>query len=389
MLKIRNIHIKGIGPIKDLELTFNPHFNIICGANGIGKTTILDCIAETFIGNEYNLRKNTSAENGEWITSFQDSQEEPVKSKVTRVTEERPSQNGDRANWNFTNDAKNVLYYKTNRSITYESLTSIIKDPELQEYQYYNLLRDGSNYREIKQWFVNRYVWSNVPGELSQVEIDNLDSAKKVFSLMAEGFSLDRVEHETNDIILNTPKGKIVFEQLSSGFISFAIIFLGLIKDIEYRFKNPHIRVSDFDGILIIDELDVHLHPELQAKVYQVLERLLPNAQIFTSTHSPHIIQVAKAHEIIPLVSTPDGNVKVNPIVNEQYGCQGWTIEEILTDVMGMADTRSHLYKEETQKFNDAINRDDKEAAKLAFDKLDKMLHPDNILREVMKVQLL
>ncbi|MDB5119788.1 MAG: hypothetical protein JWN56_1006 [Sphingobacteriales bacterium] len=38
----------GIGPIKNLELAFDNHFNIICGQNGIGKTTILDCLAQSF-----------------------------------------------------------------------------------------------------------------------------------------------------------------------------------------------------------------------------------------------------------------------------------------------------------------------------------------------------
>ena len=72
------------------------------------------------------------------------------------------------------------------------------------------------------------------------------------------------------DIILDTPKGKIVLEQLSSGYISYIIVLLGIIKDIEYRFKNPHICVRDFDGVLIVDEIDVHLHPELQSKIWQV-----------------------------------------------------------------------------------------------------------------------
>ena len=48
MLSVKNISISNIGPIETLNLSFNKHFNIICGQNGIGKTTILDCIAQFF-----------------------------------------------------------------------------------------------------------------------------------------------------------------------------------------------------------------------------------------------------------------------------------------------------------------------------------------------------
>lgn len=268
------------------------------------------------------------------------------------------------------------------------AVDAISKDPEQSNFDYANLLKNGSNYAEIKKWFINRFLWSGHPGELTEEQMSNLDAAKRVFEIMSDGFSFDKIDHETNDIVLNSPTGKIVFEQLSSGFISFAIILLGLIKDIEYRFKEPHIKVEDFDGILIIDEMDVHLHPELQARIYYALNQLFPKAQIFTSTHSPHVIQVAKPDEMIPLVRQENGSLVVNPIVNKEYGCQGWTIEEILNDVMGMQDTKSNKYMEELDKFNQALDADDAAQAHEAYDVLCKMLHPDNYLRKVLEIQM-
>lgn len=388
MLRINNINIQGIGPIKHLELQFDKHFNIICGSNGIGKTTILDCIAETFSGSGYKVRKNTNSATGNWTTTFLDDELHEEKRKSITIRNERPSEDDSGNYWDYTNESEKILYYRTERSISYQSLQSISRDPKYDEHSFRQQLINGTNYNEIKQWFVNRYVWSFAPDNLTEQERYNLDIAKESFSFMGEGFRFDKVEHETNDIIIDTPKGKIVFEQLSTGFISFAIVLLGLIKDIEYRFKEPHIRISEFDGVLIIDELDVHLHPELQARIYMALDKMFPMAQIFTSTHSPHIIQVAKPNEVIPLVTGDDGNVMVNPIVNKEYGCQGWTIEEILTDVMGMKDTRSEQYKKLSKEFTEALDRNDMDTAKEKYSILDKMLHPKNILREVMKVQL-
>ena len=135
--------------------------------------------------------------------------------------------------------------------------------------------------------------------------------------------------------------------------------------------------------------MDVHLHPELQARIYEALNRLFPKAQIFTSTHSPHVIQVAEPNEVIPLVADSEGNVKINPIVNTMYGCKGWTIEEILQDVMGMKDTRSALYKEYLEKFNSALQDDNMDTARSIYEKLNRMLHPDNVLRKVLEIQLI
>lgn len=386
MVKIDNIEINNIGPIRNLKLKFNPHFNIICGSNGIGKTTILECLAESFCGNKYTLRKNSCSESGKWTIGLWLNQS--FLTKTVEIDSARPNVKTEMDSWNFLDFSPYALYYKTNRTLGYTPIDAISKDPELNKYRCSEQLINGSNYAEIKKWFINRFLWSGHPGELSPEQMSNLEAAKQVFLMMSDGFSFDKIDHETNDIVLNSPTGKIVFEQLSSGFISFAIILLGLIKDIEYRFKEPHIKVEDFDGILIIDEMDVHLHPELQARIYSALDLLFPKAQIFTSTHSPHVIQVAKPEEMIPLVKQEDGTLVVNPIVNKEYGCQGWTIEEILNDVMGMHDTKSSLYKEELNKFNQALDADDAPRAHEAYDVLCKILHPDNYLRKVLEIQM-
>ena len=58
-MKIKSLVIDGIGGIQHLELSFIDGVNVICGANGIGKTTILNVIADAFGGNESSkLKRN-------------------------------------------------------------------------------------------------------------------------------------------------------------------------------------------------------------------------------------------------------------------------------------------------------------------------------------------
>ena len=97
---------------------------------------------------------------------------------------------------------------------------------------------------------------------------------------------------------------------------------------------------------------------------------------------------MASPNEIIPLTFDDANEVKLNKIINQEYGCQGWTVEEILTDVMGMTETRTSTYLEAIINFNQAIDNDDSEAANAQFVILDAMLHPENSLKKILKIQL-
>lgn len=385
MLRIKEISIQSIGPIMNLNLEFNDGMNIICGANGIGKTTILECIAQSFTYEGYTLKHNKFSEKGRFEIVCDNNGE--LKRLITHISGTRPYEREEQQ-YAGNEFSKDVIVFKTNRHLEYINVDAVRKDPIYNNtFDLSRMTLSGSKYKETKSWFINRFLWSKHENTLSPEQRSNYDLAIKVINSMAVGYSFSRVDHETNDIMLNTPSGEIVIEQLSEGLMAYIVVLLGLIKEIEYRFKTPRIFVQNFDGILLIDELDVHLHPSMQAKLYSILHEILPKAQIFTSTHSPHVIQVAKPHELIPLIRDDKGELRVNEVANREFGCQGWTIEEILTDVMGMSDLRHPLYKEELEKFNKAIDEENIEESENAFGILSKMLHPNNVVLQVLNVQ--
>ncbi|MDL0295845.1 AAA family ATPase, partial [Clostridioides difficile] len=155
-----------------------------------------------------------------------------------------------------------------------------------------------------------------------------------------------------------------------------------------YRFTKPYIEVKDFDGVILIDELDLHLHPEWQVKIVNALKVLLPKAQIIATTHSPNMIQTLSPDEIIPLTMDENGNVRKKDLELGEYGLQGWTIEEILTDVMGMKTTSSELYLDTMKKFDRAMDKENVDEIKKYYDILMKMLHPNSTLRTILKIQV-
>ena len=383
-LKVNSIDINGIGPIRHLGINFDPHFNVICGVNGVGKTTILDCIAQSFTLNRWGVRCNAAEQVGSWKLKFdfgdQQNQEFNHEMRCKYLNENMSNSFG------LHKYADSVLVFKVTRSMTYVVVDSIKKDPGFNSGDLGIRAAVGADYNEIKQWLVNRYLWSAQVDALEAAQISNLERAKKCFTDVNKDFKFKKIDPSNNDIIIDTPQGPIELEQLSSGYIAMLIVLLGIIKEVEYRFKDPKVKVEDFSGVLILDEMDVHLHPTMQAQMYLALKALLPNAQIITSTHSPHIIQVAKPAEIIPLVR--DGvDVRINPLVNQEYGCQGWTVEEILKDVMGMQESRTEEYRNLMAQFNHGIQVENANEVKNAFEKLDRMLHPESVLREVIKIQ--
>ena len=75
-------------------------------------------------------------------------------------------------------------------------------------------------------------------------------------------------------------------------------------------------------GIVVIDELDLSLHPTWQRRIVRILKELFPKVQFICATHSPFIIQSLEPGELIAL----------DTILDEEYS--GQSIEDIAEDIM-------------------------------------------------------
>ena len=81
------------------------------------------------------------------------------------------------------------------------------------------------------------------------------------------------------------------------------------IKEIEFRFKEQNVLAEEFDGIILIDEVEIHLHPEWQEKIISILRETFPCAQFIVTTHSPHVIQTAEPNQVIALQLQDDNDI--------------------------------------------------------------------------------
>lgn len=381
-MKIEKMTIDNINGIKHLDLTFNKGLNLICGENGVGKTTILRSIAHKFLYGEDNfIKKHYGTEKGNAEIYLYDNTS-PI---IYEIKNYLPS-----STFNSLSVSKEqthcILYFSPSRTIDYFKLNALppVETIEKDSLHSSKQLIHGVD-KDIKSWFVNRLIFSNIKDSLNDTQINNLNLSKKIFYLLDNNLSVKTAKPDF-EIVLHQNQNEIYFEMLSDGYKSCIFILLGIIKEVEYRF--PEKNAIDFDGIIMIDEIDIHLHPQWQAKLVKVLKETFPKAQIIATTHSPSVLQNAKAEEIIPLYKDENGDVQIKELHLGEYGLQGWTLEEIMKDVMGMESTKSDLYTETIRKFDMAMSNGDQNEILNNYEILKNLYHPLNPMLQLLEMQV-
>lgn len=383
-MKLQSINIENIGCIRSLSLeTLNPKMNVITGSNGVGKTTLLKSVCSILTSaSKVNLKRNALSDNGIISGTLNDG--EKIYECTQTIKAFTPK---DEVLGGGFGKGRQVIYLSDNREFEYKELSSVPKDFVHNDNHYTYGTLQGIDANKIKGWFVNRYLFSAHPTGLTKSQYDNFKLAQKAFSILDSTITFNRVDSHSLDIMLQTPSGQIYFEYLSSGFKSLIILVLGIIMEIEFRFGDQDIKVEDFDGIIIIDEIDVHLHPTWQTQILNILEKTFPKVQFFVSTHSPHVIQTLPPNQLIALEKVDDNIVHRDVPVNES-GYIGWTIEEILKDVMGMNNTNTDFFQNLWIRFTKAVESEDTIEAHKIGNQLLQILHPSNILKKVVELHL-
>lgn len=146
-------------------------------------------------------------------------------------------------------------------------------------------------------------------------------------------------------------------------------VFLGLIGDIARRLillndNSDHPLMGQ--GIVLIDEIELHLHPKWQKKIIQVLRECFPKIQFIVSTHSPQILGEVQGKQLRILKLQESGEVDVI-IPDQSYGL---TSSEILEELMG-EDGRNLNVKEKIEEIFKLIEQEELLNAEHEISKLE------------------
>lgn len=168
------------------------------------------------------------------------------------------------------------------------------------------------------------------------------------------------------------------YQATLSWMVDFCKKMFDRYPDSENPLKEP--------AVLLVDEIDLHLHPQWQRGIVKYLSDIFPATQFIVTTHSPFIIQSMEDVNLFTLNREGDHTV-VKHLGNRKF--IGWRIEEILSEIMGLEDNiQTDQYQTLINQFTEAVDDEDYKNAKSAYDGLIDILSPQSPERKLLDIQL-
>jgi energy-coupling factor transporter ATP-binding protein EcfA2 len=387
---LNEVELENIGVFQKLTLNLNQNWNVLLGNNGGGKSTLLLAIALGLCGDakeaaqagERLLRSGTTSGSiklrvGQDVYLTELSREQnKVRVKSRQLT---ALQTG---NWV-------VLGFPPLRGISSRdprgpsgqgSSTPVVED-------LLPLLTGGVDLRldDLKQWVVNV--------DAGSVKRDGVDSAQaernrqlrdSFFKLLVQltpgiNIKFDHVDTTSWRVIVDTDDGLISLDQISQGMSSI-LGWVGTMLQRMYEIHSQSPKPELESALILVDEIDAHLHPEWQQLLVPLLKEKFPKLQIIATTHSPLLVAGMKASEV--WVVSRDMDTKQVEVNHAPIEFEGMRADQILTSsVFGLTTTRSmdtkrdiDRYAELNGKSSSDLSEDEKtELGKLKA-KLNKIL---------------
>ena len=129
---------------------------------------------------------------------------------------------------------------------------------------------------------------------------------------------------------ISTPSGVLPLDVLSQGTQSVIQCVAHLTIGHAAYYDFP-VDLEEKPGVLLIDEIDAHLHPSWQRRIIPTLIRHFPRLQIFCSTHSPLMLAGLEAGQVQLLRRGEDGKVSVS---TNESDIAGWSADDILRNFL-------------------------------------------------------
>ncbi|MGL5067770.1 MAG: AAA family ATPase [Sarcina sp.] len=403
---LKKISIENFKSIENLEINLESGFNLIIGNNGVGKTSILEAISvgiSGFIGgidgvnNEnftideircetellgqgsYNIKYRTPVkvecmvelrnEEYTWIR-----QKKSIKASRTTV---EPRDICKKAT-ELSDDSSQVLPVLNYQSVS--RMWAQKKEKIKNEFDTKNFSRNIGYIDCLAQESNNKLLlnWCRKMEQISWQEDKKIAEYEVVKNTVAQFMSIMNESHiskvfydkKREELIYIDENEVLPIRLLSAGYQS----LIWMVFEISYRMSvlNPNLLENtnkETDGVVLIDELDLHLHPKWQWKVVAALQSVFPKIQFIATTHSPIIISSCKDERVISL--------KENSTVTYNKSLYGIGINDVLSEYQGSNSIASGI-KKMLEDFYFSMEQNEYSNAKSVLEKLINELGDDN-----------
>ena len=202
---------------------------------------------------------------------------------------------------------------------------------------------DANVYAAVSMKLTGQAYEKDIPVLIDQVisEIGEGFNVEMGVGIFADDPEADSREWRAGQGKFASLDGELTFPELSHGTRSvFAWVSQFVLGMARHHEADKYGDWKMGTGILIIDEIDAHLHPSWQRRIMPTLQRHFPNVQIFASTHSPMMVAGLRAGQVHLLKRDETGRVAWSR--NDQ-DIIGWTADEIYRAFMGIDDPTDAL----------------------------------------------
>ena len=420
-MKIKSITLKNFRGIQDLNLSLNEKSTVIFGVNGVGKSSILrsiDLLYANIIAkllrskkllaemNEDDIMSGKSkaiiaavfcfpsGEQMEYSRSISTIEGKKNIKKLSELTKHfeaqyiTRNQEDDNGNLVIVEDKKNMpifVNYGVNRLVIDISLKATEKKNFEKLSAFDKAIEDKIDFSSLFEWFRIQEDLENQEKVRSRqgMEYENRDlkAVRTAMVAMLDGFEHIRVERQPLTMVAEKNGVSLNMNQLSDGEKCTIALFGDLARRLAIAnpvMKNP----LDGTGVVLIDELELHMHTQWQRKALKVLREVFPNIQFIVTTHSPQVLgEVTEEYNLITLKKT---NTKIE--VKEYKSLYGWDSNAILEEMM---DTSSFslCVKKWVENMYDALEAGDYDKTEKYANLVDEITRGRN--ESVAKIRVL
>ena len=320
--KIRFEQMKGVGT---MELDFLPDQRVytLIGENGVGKTKFLESWFFVLLFTN-NLIKNKE--------NYVDSKLLPFKSFLSKLgisNIKNIISGSDKFILDYKHTFPIVFLSAQNRGEIKQQDTRVDKigSAKTRQIDYFEKLTNIFKHKNanknlkslnmdinLEEWIIQRAQSSNP----YQAQEDNREIEIKTLLLLLNQID-QRIDSQfleisgDNRVFIKIENQKRELSQLSSGFSSILKILQSIIAGYSY-FTNET-QIANVQGIVLIDEIESHLHNQWQVKIIPLLKKLFPNTTFFITTHSSLVISQLKHGEAYRLERNKDDGVVYSKLI--------------------------------------------------------------------------
>ena len=414
---IQSIQLQNFRSVSSLTIKLSERLNVFAGINGAGKSTILDATAIllSWLANriktagasgrpikESDIQNNSSSSvlsadlsDESVIVQLGTSKTRPGMSKkeksfdLSGLNEKIKQFQKDITENNGKTNLPLLAYYPVHRAVLDIPLRIRNQHSFSILETYDESLTSGANFRTFFEWFRNqedienenrRYINSLIPPENFEFPDKQLEAVRNALSIFMPNFKNWTVRRRPLQMEVDKDGQTLIVNQLSDG----EKCLMAMVGDIARRMAlaNPFLdNPLHGDGIVLIDEVDLHLHPLWQRMMIPRLLETFPNCQFLISTHSPHVLTHVQPQNIF-MLHTEDGKF----ICEHPQESYGKTSERILEDLMGLETTRPDIVKNALKALFVRFQKGDIEQAKNDIKLLQQEIGEDP---ELVKAQVL